>query len=556
MLLVVFFLVGFICNIIFSVLDLLRTYFQLTNVYSFAAILYPLRLLPIFALLYGHQKIHKLSAFAQLCGKLRQAKMLDTLCALLNGNEKSQHELTTSILKGCCGNTCDQDGGLCYEHQSLLAVNEFGLGIELICMIVCGLLCMSAILIYECERYSTCIQVFSIIIFYPILAYILQILQFLRRLAFKTKLATVPSNCTIALTQVDKDIEEERKRVKHQLESGNNMTDILLVARLGKKSNSVIQLDELTFGVRPAECFGLLGVNGAGKSTTFSLLSGDLSPTCGDAFIQDIDEQVLSLSINKRQFQSIIGYCPQFDALLDNLTGEETLALFGRLRGIPSQNLSRDITNLFKLVSLDPHLAHKCTGTYSGGSRRKLSIAIALMGSPQILLLDELSVGLDPVARRKVWHTLKYLKQHFACTIVLTSHSTEECEALCSRIGILVNGKLRCLGSTHHLRSKYCQGYSLTISLPSEKRESWYLKALHNEFVGRIPAAELQKSHQTLMHCHIPDPTIRLASLFQHMAALDEQFHFEDCIVSDANLKETLIKFAQYPIKSESTTKF
>ena len=123
---------------------------------------------------------------------------------------------------------------------------------------------------------------------------------------------------------------------------------------------------------------------------------------------------------------------------LDKLTGEETLYLFARLRGIPAAFLARDIQNLIKMVGLEAY-AKKRTDTYSGGNRRKLSLAIALVGNPPLLFLDEPSAGVDPAARRKIWQTLGYLKRNFHCSIVLTSHSMEECEALCSRIGIMVS---------------------------------------------------------------------------------------------------------------------
>src|SRR5690606_33135914 len=150
------------------------------------------------------------------------------------------------------------------------------------------------------------------------------------------------------------------------------------------------------------ECFGLLGVNGAGKTTTFSMLTGDLTPSDGNAFINDGQYSLLG---NLRQFRRSIGYCPQFDALLDKLTGEETLRIYGLLRGIPWRHLSRDIRQLIQTVGLEAP-ASKATETYSGGNRRKLSLAVAMIGNPDLLFLDEPTTGVDPSARRKIWGTL------------------------------------------------------------------------------------------------------------------------------------------------------
>ena len=171
------------------------------------------------------------------------------------------------------------------------------------------------------------------------------------------------------------------------------------------------------------------------------MLTGDLDVTSGDA-----RSGLFSIIDSLSHFQQQLGYCPQFDALLDKLTGREMLFLFGRLRGIPEYMLSRSVEELIVMCDLTKH-ADKPTQAYSGGNKRKLSLAMALIGSPRILLLDEPTSGVDPAARRIIWSTLATVRQKFGCSLVLTSHSMDECEALCSRLGIMVNGQLRCLGS-------------------------------------------------------------------------------------------------------------
>ena len=125
-----------------------------------------------------------------------------------------------------------------------------------------------------------------------------------------------------------------------------------------------------------------IGINGAGKTTFFSMLVGDLEPTDGTAYIKNIN-----LIDNLKQFQQQIGYCPQFDALLDNLTGEEMLFLFGRLRGIKEKNLKRTVDCIIKMVDLVDHSKFICSA-YSGGNKRKLSLGMALIGLPRIIFLD------------------------------------------------------------------------------------------------------------------------------------------------------------------------
>lgn len=198
------------------------------------------------------------------------------------------------------------------------------------------------------------------------------------------------------------------------------------------------------------------------------------------------------------------------------------------------------------MIGLESH-AQKRTETYSGGNRRKLSIAIALIGNPPLLFLDEPSAGVDPAARRKLWQTLGYLKRNFNSSIVLTSHSMEECEALCSRIGIMVNGRFKCLGSTQHLRSKYGQGYSITISLRREhEADENYVQAIQSEMRQLIPSSLLKDYHQSLMHYHVTDPAERWSNLFTQMSKLNEKYDLEDYFVSDTTLEQIFIMFARH----------
>lgn len=343
----------------------------------------------------------------------------------------------------------------------------------------------------------------------------------------------------------DPDVAKERDRIENILNNGSeyreNETDLLIVQDLTKYYKNFAAVKELTFGVQHHECFGLLGVNGAGKTTTFSMLTGDLLPTDGDAFINGY----ISLTNNLKQFQKNIGYCPQFDALLDNLTGEELLNLMGTLRGIPYKVLNKNVQQLIKMVGLDNH-AKKTTKTYSGGTRRKLSIAMALIGCPKMLFLDEPTSAVDPTSRRKIWKTLEFIKANYDTSIILTSHSMDECEALCSRIAIMVNGTFRCIGSTQHLRSKFGKGYTVTIRLKRKYETDFeYSKQILEKFCEEFPNSVLNDQHQCLMVFHLPDKTITWSGIFEKLIMLDEQFGFEDYVISDTTLESIFILFAR-----------
>ncbi|KAA0186358.1 hypothetical protein HAZT_HAZT000783 [Hyalella azteca] len=206
-------------------------------------------------------------------------------------------------------------------------------------------------------------------------------------------------------------------------------------------------VNNISFKVNVGECFGLLGVNGAGKTTTFRMLTGDETPTAGDARIGKY-----FLSAGRRKFVREIGYCPQFDAILDELTGDEMLDLMAGLRGVPQAARKLMIEEFVELVDLTE--CHKRqTSTYSGGNKRKLSTAMALVGGPSLVFLDEPTTGVDPASRRRVWSAIRTARSR-GQSIILTSHSMDECEALCSRLVILVRGQLRCAGTPAHLKAK------------------------------------------------------------------------------------------------------
>lgn len=216
-----------------------------------------------------------------------------------------------------------------------------------------------------------------------------------------------------------------------------------------------LAVNKLSTAINPSECFGLLGINGAGKTSTFKMLTSDIKISGGEAWVQGI-----SLKSNMKKVHERIGYCPQFDALIEELTGRETLRLFALCRGIPNNKLNDVISKLSGDFNFKKHL-DKQVRAYSGGNKRKLSTAVALLGNPVIVYLDEPTTGMDPGAKRNLWDVMCDVRDS-GKTIVLTSHSMEECEALCTRLAIMVNGEFKCLGSTQHLKNKFAQGKTLS----------------------------------------------------------------------------------------------
>uniref|UniRef100_H2Z850 ABC transporter domain-containing protein n=1 Tax=Ciona savignyi TaxID=51511 RepID=H2Z850_CIOSA len=260
----------------------------------------------------------------------------------------------------------------------------------------------------------------------------------------------------------DEDVAEERSRINSSELPNLVATDRLIIKNLRKVyktgTRSHVAVDKLCIGIPEAECFGLLGINGAGKTTTFKMLTGDYRATDGTAYLDGYD-----IRTQLRMAQQRMGYCPQFDALIDQMTGAETLRMYARLRGVPEDEIQACVLNLGRILHFSEHIDKAC-GTYSGGNKRKLSTAIALVGSPPVVLLDEPSTGMDPGAKRMLWDALAAVRSS-GCSIVITSHSMEECEALCTRLAIMVNGKLRCMGGPQHLKSKFGEGYVIEVKV-------------------------------------------------------------------------------------------
>uniref|UniRef100_A0A8C3RDR9 ATP-binding cassette sub-family A member 2 n=1 Tax=Cyanoderma ruficeps TaxID=181631 RepID=A0A8C3RDR9_9PASS len=333
----------------------------------------------------------------------------------------------------------------------------------------------------------------------------------------------------------DIDVANERHRVLR----GDADNDMLKIENLTKvyksrKIGRILAVDRLCVGVRPGECFGLLGVNGAGKTTTFKMLTGDETTTGGEAFINghSILKELL-------QVQQSLGYCPQFDALFDELTAQEHLELYTRLRGIPWKDEERVVKWALKKLELTKY-ADKPASTYSGGNKRKLSTAIALIGYPAFIFLDEPTTGMDPKARRFLWNLiLDVIKT--GRSVVLTSHSMEECEALCTRLAIMVNGRLKCLGSIQHLKNRFGDGYMITVRTKS----SLNVKEVVRFFNRNFPEAVLKERHHTKAQYQLKSDQISLAQIFSKMEQVVDVLGIEDYSVSQTTLDNVFVNFAK-----------
>ncbi|KAG1668128.1 hypothetical protein FOA52_003915 [Chlamydomonas sp. UWO 241] len=194
------------------------------------------------------------------------------------------------------------------------------------------------------------------------------------------------------------------------------------------------------------ESFGLLGPNGAGKTTALRMMQGQLEPSSGSVRICGVDP-----AEQPRNAALLAGICPQHDTLWGPLSAREHLLCYARIKGLmkggedETDDLATAVEAALVAVQLAGAVADAPCSTYSGGMRRRLSFALALVASPAVLYLDEPSTGLDPASRRMLWQAVQSARAR--CAIVLTTHSMEEAERLSDRVGMFVGGRLRCVGS-------------------------------------------------------------------------------------------------------------
>ena len=225
-------------------------------------------------------------------------------------------------------------------------------------------------------------------------------------------------------------------------------------------------IENLNFCIESGECFGLLGLNGAGKTTTFKCITQEISQDNGEirVFGQDIRG-------NFDKLNEIFGYCPQFDAIFVHLTVYENLEFYATIKGIKPELIHNLVTNMILEMSLT-EFTNKIAGRLSGGNKRKLSVAISMLGNPPIILLDEPSTGMDPEARRFMWSVIhKMSTKGRKSSVIMTTHSMDEAETLCKRMGIMVNGEFVCLGTANQIKEKYGYGYEADVRIKPMSQE-------------------------------------------------------------------------------------
>uniref|UniRef100_A0ACD5X2C7 Uncharacterized protein n=1 Tax=Avena sativa TaxID=4498 RepID=A0ACD5X2C7_AVESA len=308
------------------------------------------------------------------------------------------------------------------------------------------------------------------------------------------------------------------------------------------------------------QLFCLLGPNGAGKTTTISCLTGITPITGGDALIYGHSVRSTAGMSNIRR---MIGVCPQFDILWDALTAKEHVQLFASIKGLPPSTIKSVAEQSLAQVKLS-QAANVRAGSYSGGMKRRLSVAIALIGDPKLVFLDEPTTGMDPITRRHVWDIIEEAKKGRA--IVLTTHSMEEADILSDRIAIMAKGKLRCIGTSIRLKSKFGTGYIANVNFSgnghtqspnvngnTEAPVNPNIEAVKQFFKERLDVDPKEESRTflTFVIPHEKEPL--LTRFFGELQDREREFGISDIQLGLTTLEEVFLNIAKQAELESST---
>ncbi|KAG0258829.1 ATP-binding cassette sub- A member 1 [Mortierella polycephala] len=341
----------------------------------------------------------------------------------------------------------------------------------------------------------------------------------------------------------DAEVVEEALRLKGKAGSPDENDAVRLnglskVFHLASKKRDLVILDDIYLSFKKNECFGYLGPNGAGKTTTIKILTGAEGPTSGNATIEG-----LSIAPFHEDLRSMIGICPQFDILWPKLTVRDHLELFAKIKGVAPSDMDASINQMIEEMGLTG-LGNKRAKTFSGGNKRRLSLAMAVIGCPKVVFLDEPTTGVDVSIRQAIWNSIRKLKR--TSCVILTTHSMEEADALCDRIGIITNGHIQALGTSQRLRNTYGAGYKVVVK--THHNVDAVTMALEQTVgPGRVQLVQAlgMSLEYELSRVEGERTTDMLSRLFRLFETMRQQLGIEDYSVSQTTLAQVFIEFAK-----------
>ncbi|KAG2656983.1 hypothetical protein PVAP13_1KG119500 [Panicum virgatum] len=353
------------------------------------------------------------------------------------------------------------------------------------------------------------------------------------------KPSTQPQKCEASIEIDRTDIMREREIVDRFLQQPDNSYSIIIdnIRKVypPKDGNAEkVAVKGFSLAIQRGKCFGLLGSNGAGKTSLISMLTGFTKPTSGTAYIDGLD-----IRRDMSEIYTRIGVCPQFNLLWETLTGREHLMFYGRLKRLNGAALIEAAEQSLKVLRIfEGGVADTFVSQYSGGMKRRLSVAISLIGDPKVVYLDEPSSGLDPASRNALWNAIKFAKKDRA--IVLTTHSMEEAEALCDRIGISAYGRLRCTGTSKELKAKYGGTFVFTVTAAAGEDE-----AVEQLVRSISPTAKRTYHIAGTQKFEMPKHGVKISEVFRAMEQAKGSLNIVAWGLVDTTLEDVFIKVAK-----------
>uniref|UniRef100_A0A8C0LHU9 ATP binding cassette subfamily A member 9 n=1 Tax=Canis lupus dingo TaxID=286419 RepID=A0A8C0LHU9_CANLU len=329
----------------------------------------------------------------------------------------------------------------------------------------------------------------------------------------------------------------------------------------GKKRNCFakrkkkVAIRNVSFCVKKGEVIGLLGHNGAGKSTTIKMITGDTNPTAG---------QVILKGNSEGDSLRFLGYCPQENVLWPNLSVREHLEVFAAIKGLKKGDATVTITRLADALKLQDQMKLPVK-TLSEGIKRKLCFALSILGNPSVVLLDEPSTGMDPEGQQQMWQTIRATFGNTERGALLTTHYMAEAEAVCDRVAIMVSGRLRwvpipahpwasvgqeqktfphmvCIGSIQHLKSRFGKDYLLEMKVKTPTQ----VEPLHCEILRLFPQAARQERYSSLMVYKLPVEDVRpLSQAFFKLEIVKQSFDLEEYSLSQSTLEQVFLELSK-----------
>ncbi|XP_043303892.1 ATP-binding cassette sub-family A member 6 isoform X3 [Cervus canadensis] len=352
----------------------------------------------------------------------------------------------------------------------------------------------------------------------------------------------------------DEDVQAERRRTATALNTSIEEKPAIIASCLHKeyagqkkrcfsRRRKKTAVRNISFCVKKGEILGLLGPDGAGKSSSVRMISGMITPTAGEVELtgygSDLDQQG-DASIR------FLGYCPQENVLWPSLTTREHLEVFAAVKGLRRADARVAISRLVDAFKLQEQL-NVPVQKLPGGTARKLCSVLSLLGDPPVLLLDEPSTGLDPAEQKQLWQTIQTAVRNTTRGALLTTHSMAEAEAVCDRVAIMVSGRLRCIGSIQHLKNSLGKDYILELKL----KEASQGTSVHTEVLRLFPRAAQQERYSSFLAYRLPVQDVQpLSQAFHKLEtvcffSVKHDFNLEEYSLSQCTLEKVFLELSK-----------